>query len=607
MNIRTKTGLQVLQFAIVIGILGDVLLRVMPWGLNVLLFNAAFAAAMIVLLKRFKPEYLTRQTWGLFGALIFFASMFVWRDSLELRLADTVAILAILSVLLVPKMKIPAQAAGVFQYGFAFLYSSFNAAFAPFALVFSDVEWGSIERSGWTKHLFSVLRGVAIAAPILLIFGALFVAADAAYEGLVQRVFNIDPAIVFTHVLLTSIFAWFSAGYLRGVMIDYVAAAPIRVTPTEAEMRTAGNVTVTNPNQSKVENLRTDQSESSPVLPNNLSVLEHINLSDPPNIKAESRPAESVPSPDAKARTSVRADNEEPMKEPVAEAWDWNKFDNTIIPPVFTLGPVEIGLILGLTNLLFLSFVIVQVPYLFGGMDLVQSTPDFKLAEYARRGFGELVTVSALVLPILLASHWLIKKDSPVASNLFRVFAGIQIVLLFVIMASAVQRLVLLTGNLGYGLTTIRLYPMIFMAWLAVVFIWFSVTVLRNARQHFAWGALWGAFLILGAMHVLNPDAFIVKTNIALMHQGRDFDAAYNSRLSDDALPELLDSYDELNSEGKKYVLMNIGQRYCDLNEETDLRSWNYAHWQASKALMLNEDEIMRFGKCSGSRYGYPR
>jgi hypothetical protein len=35
-------------------------------------------------------------------------------------------------------------------------------------------------------------------------------------------------------------------------------------------------------------------------------------------------------------------------------------------------------------------------------MELVQNTPDFKLAEYARRGFGELVTVAALVLPILL-------------------------------------------------------------------------------------------------------------------------------------------------------------------------------------------------------------
>jgi hypothetical protein len=124
-------------------------------------------------------------------------------------------------------------------------------------------------------------------------------------------------------------------------------------------------------------------------------------------------------------------------------------------------------------------------------MEFVQNTPDFKLAEYARRGFGELVAVAALVLPMLLGGHWLLKKDKPAAGMLFRILAGIQIALLFVIMASAVQRLVLLTGNLGYGMTTIRLYPMIFMTWLAILFVWFVLTVLRGKRQYFAWGALW--------------------------------------------------------------------------------------------------------------------
>src|SRR5438067_1080823 len=99
MNERTKTGLQILQVALVLGILGDVLLRAMPWGLNVPLFNMAFVGGAIMLLWRHSPEYLTRQTLALFGALMFFASMFVWRDAVELRVADTFAIVAILSVI----------------------------------------------------------------------------------------------------------------------------------------------------------------------------------------------------------------------------------------------------------------------------------------------------------------------------------------------------------------------------------------------------------------------------------------------------------------------------------------------------------------------------
>ena len=100
MNERSRTGLEILQVAAILGILGDILLRQTPWGLNVLLFNLAFAAGMLMLLRRRAKELLTRQTMALFGGLVFFASMFVWRDSIELRIADTAAIVTILAVLL---------------------------------------------------------------------------------------------------------------------------------------------------------------------------------------------------------------------------------------------------------------------------------------------------------------------------------------------------------------------------------------------------------------------------------------------------------------------------------------------------------------------------
>ncbi len=595
MNERTKTSLEIIQVALVIGVIGDVFLRVTPWGVNVLCFNAVFTAGMFTLLWRRAPQYLTRQTYGLFAALLFFAAMFAWRDSIELRIADTFAILAVVAVLFLPRMKVTAQVAGVSHYIAGFVGSSLSALGAPLLLIFYDVEWTKIPNNGWRKHAFSAARGVAIAAPLILIFGALFVAADAAYEGLVQRVFNIKPEIVFTHLLLFSAFSWMTAGYLRGVFFnkdDFVE------TPGETPM---GSATVaTQPNESKFEHVRKESGEYPVTLPNNHSVTEHINASDEPELKTNA-PESSEPS-DSQDLSAAAA---EPKVDEKARSWA--NFDNSVLPASFTLGAVEVSVILGLMNLLFLSFVIVQVPYLFGGMELVQNTPDFKLAEYARRGFGELVTVSALVLPILLLGHWLIRKESRAAANLFRILAGTQIVLLFVIMASAVQRLVLLTGSLGYGMTTIRLYPMIFMTWLAIVFVWFGFTVLRGSRQHFAWGALWSAFLVLGATQVLNPDAFIVRTNIALMEHGRPFDATYNSRLSDDALPALMESFDDLTSEDKKTVLMNVGERFCEKSEESDLRSWNFSRWYASRALNEKEKVFTTFGQCDSGRYSYPR
>ena len=452
MNEKTKTGLEILQAAVLLGVLGDVLLRQTPWGLNVLLFVGALVAAFVMLVLRRKQEFWTKQTIALNGALIFFAAMFVWRDSQELKVFDTLAILTILAILTLPVLKIKPQIAGVFHYIIGFIWSGFSASLAPFLLVFNDVEWKTIPQTGWSKHLISVLRGVLIAAPILLIFGALFVAADAVFQGIVEQTFNIRADIVVAHIFFTGFFSWIVAGYLRGSLVENFSE------------------------DAKKTFLETKEIEK----PKNLSVTD---------IKDEDEPK-----------------SEEKPKTEEKKKWSWQNFDNSVFPKVFTLGAIEVSIVLGLINLLFLAFVIVQIPYLFGGMDLVQNTPDFKLAEYARRGFGELVTVAALVLPILLVSHWLLqKRQSDQRKNLSRSRRNEH---RFIVCHNAfgdAEIVICLTGNLGYGLTTIRLYPMIFMIWLALIFIWFTLTVLRGAREQFAWGALWSAFVILGAVHVLNP------------------------------------------------------------------------------------------------------
>lgn len=574
MNNRSNTGIDILKVALGLGVLGDMLLRQTPWGLNVFLFNLAFAAGTIVLLLRRKPEYLTPQTWALLGAQVFFAAMFVLRDSMELRMADSVAIVAVMSVLFVPRLKVWPRVAGVFQYAAGFFLSTLHALFAAGALLTVDIEWKRTDRSKWARNAIASIRGLLIAAPLILVFGALFMAADAAYQGMVNRVFNIDLSIAFTHTLLFSVFAWASAGYLRGLMFfGEPAAAP----------KSESAKTTEDAGTSKVDDLRNDTGEHSVTLENNATILEHINRSDPP--QAETRPVASVPVKNGEnAGTNL----------------SWADFDNTSLPHAFTLGTVEIAIVLGLLNLLFLSFVIVQIPYLFGGMDLVQNTPDFKLAEYARRGFGELVAVSALVLPVLLVTHWLVRKDSPTAGKLYRVLAAVQIVLLFVVMASAVERLVLLTGELGYGLTTIRFYPMIFMTWLAVVFVWFALTVLRGSRRNFAWGALWSAIFILGGTHFLNPDAFIVSTNIALMRQGRDFDARYNAGLSADATPLLMEAFGELSEEDQQAAVRRIAREYCENIDDGDLRSWNWSRRQAARSLQVDHEKLKEVGRCIG-------
>ena len=111
-------------------------------------------------------------------------------------------------------------------------------------------------------------------------------------------------------------------------------------------------------------------------------------------------------------------------------------------------------------------------------------------------------------------------------------------------------------------------------------------------------GALWSACLILGATHVLNPDAFIVKTNSVLMEQGRAFDAAYNSRLSDDALPVLVETFPYMNPQDQEVVVIRLGARFCRMQDEGDLRSWNLSRMVAASLLNSNKAFVDRLGGC---------
>ena len=564
MNVRTKTGLEILQASVLIGILGNVLLRETPWGLNAFLFVATFVAAMVMLMRRHRPELLTWNTIALAGAMVFFASMFLIRDSIELRVYDTFAIIILMGVIILVNYDIKAHLAGAFHYVVGFIWAGITSVFGSGLLLGVDIDWNSMPGNRISKHAFSVLRGVAIALPLVLIFGGLFVAADAAFEGLVNRAINFNLDTVVSHVLLTSLLAWLTAGYFRGTLTSFPVAAT-------AASTAAGTSKADDGGASFVSKVAAESVVNPVALPNDATILEHINRSDPPNTATA----------EAKKKR------------------DWQNFESSSLPNVFTLGTVETVIILGLVDLLFLSFVIVQVPYLFGGMELVQNTPDFKLADYARRGFGELVAVAALVLPMLLVSHWLLRRETGRPEKLFRILAGVQIALLFVIMASAVQRLILLTGELGYGMTTVRFYPMVFMIWLAVVFGWFALTVFRGKRNNFAWGALWSAIVILGATNLMNPDAFIARSNIRLMQQGREFDAYYNSQqLSYDAIPTLVSGLGHMPLDAQCAMKSSLHNRYRELGQIGDLRSFSVSRRTAYKTLRANDPELHQTEAC---------
>lgn len=259
-----------------------------------------------------------------------------------------------------------------------------------------------------------------------------------------------------------------------------------------------------------------------------------------------------------------------------------------------SLGAAEIAIALLLLDALFLSFVIVQFRFFFGGADYVRETIGMTYTQYARGGFFELVWVSFLVLPLLLVAHALLPGDSSAGRRVFRWLSGVLIALLFVIMASAFERMRLYIR--WGGLTELRLYTSAFMVWLAVVFVWFLATVLREKRERFAFGALVAGFAVLFALDLANPDNLIVRTNLSRQTAPNAFDTAYNTSLSADSVPALVTGLSRLSPEKQSlaayYILANWRPP-----KRTDWRAWNLARSRAWAAVAADLAHLRSIAK----------
>jgi hypothetical protein len=238
--------------------------------------------------------------------------------------------------------------------------------------------------------------------------------------------------------------------------------------------------------------------------------------------------------------------------------------------------------VLGALNVLFFAFVVVQFRYFFGGADTIRTVTHLTYAEYARRGFFELVNVAALVLPLLLLAHHLLRKDTPSAIRLFNIMAGTLIALLFVIMTSALLRMKLYTDE--FGLTELRLYTTAFMLWLAIVFVWFIGTVLYGQANRFMFGALLAGFAVLIGLSAINPDEVIVRTNASRANTPNAFDGRYVIGLSADAVPALIDALPLMPDTERCQAAAYLLDRYSP-PERSDWLTWNWSRSQAWQAV----------------------
>jgi hypothetical protein len=254
----------------------------------------------------------------------------------------------------------------------------------------------------------------------------------------------------------------------------------------------------------------------------------------------------------------------------------------------FRLGTVEAATILIAVDLLFGLFVVLQLAYLFGGLDTLAAT-GLPYAQYARSGFFELVQVAVLAGALLVTVHALAaRRTMPIVG------AGLALAgLTGVILASALLRLRIYQD--AYGWTELRFYVLATIVWLAIGI---ALTIALLSRDRMRWllhGLAMSAVAVLVAINLVGPARLIAEQNVARLldpslvpADGRTgLDVRYARLLGDDAVPALVAALPALQDPQRSDLLRLLAQRKQALADESTVGwpSWNLGRELARQAL----------------------
>ena len=213
------------------------------------------------------------------------------------------------------------------------------------------------------------------------------------------------------------------------------------------------------------------------------------------------------------------------------------------------LGFTEATIVLGSVVILFVAFVVVQFQYFFGGQANI-SIEGYTYSEYARKGFGELVTVAFFSLLLLLGLGAITRRETETQRRTFSSLGVALVGLVIVMLVAAFQRLVLY--EMAYGFSRLRTYTHVFMIWLGLLLVVVVILEVLRRERAIALAMVLASLGFAISLSVLNVDAFIVRQNIqrelrggaASAARSRDnLDAGYFLDLSEDAIPPLVNAF----------------------------------------------------------------
>lgn len=234
-------------------------------------------------------------------------------------------------------------------------------------------------------------------------------------------------------------------------------------------------------------------------------------------------------------------------------------------PVLFRVGMIEAGMLLGSVDTLFAVFMIIQARYLFGGSSNIHAQ-GYTFAEYARRGFYELLAVSFMTMLLALTLEQVTHRKRE-NERVFRTLTGLMIGLTLLVLVAAYYRLHLYQD--AYGFTRIRVMSGVFMVWLGLLLIGLLAAILARRTEWFWLGGLTVVCGFVLTLNAMNMDGFIASRNITRYDDTGKLDAPYLLTLSDDAIPAVagLLARADLPEDTRETLLVGLGSRLYRLDQ----------------------------------------
>jgi hypothetical protein len=267
-------------------------------------------------------------------------------------------------------------------------------------------------------------------------------------------------------------------------------------------------------------------------------------------------------------------------KKPSYSKIKWKKF----------LDPVVLITIISLLNIVYIVFSVIQFTYLFWGETFILPS-SYTYAEYARRGFFELVAVSVINFIIILIAVSFIRKENRKVHLASKVLLSLLVGLTFVLLISAFYRMVIYEK--AYGFTYLRIFVQAFMVLLLflfiinIIYIWY--TKLPIIKSYFVM-----TLMVYMVLNFSNVDRVIARNNIDRYIETGQIDVEYLKGLSYDAIGEMQRLVDiDLKSKSpgirpqdiEDEILVFFKDKKLELETQEHWQSFNISRYKASRVI----------------------